>query len=393
MGISFCTPVKWEDSSSGIEPTITCCQKIAQAAENYLYLGRHVAVAMPNSARDESHLVTLKEQKAHVWLTALKVASYFTVILPLLALIIKIIFRSNYQFHHTIAIIPKAPLYPPQSLHLIHNDKTCPYRYSRPAYRYTRPVCDSPIDEQMDDEPGTEAPLTLVRSPEQTSLKISVLFNKKFSPVDPTEPKPSSIINLKDVLQTSKHTWQVMTQGDGTLAMQDGGPKKINMIWWEAQRQEAPKLPQANVHACIKRNDVADFLEQVLRKQGVKEQEMDAFIYYWQTVLANNYKATSPYLLVRQIDLADINDYLPEMQVEGDKAKDYAINRFYFRFEPIAQPSTDYISANEYLERLAVQSLGERAIIDLGGEVKAPSIWRGKDAFNTAFINKYIYAS
>lgn len=363
MGISFFTPVKWEDASSGIEPKLTCGQRIVQAAENYLYLGKRVAVVVPNSTREGSHLVNLKEHKTNFWLSALKVASYFTVILPALALIIKIIFRSNYQFHRSIAITSMVPPSPPSPL-------------ATPAR-----VIES------------KAPLTLVRSPEQTSLKISILYNQKFSPIDPTEPKPSCIADLRDVAQTSKHTWQVMTQGDGTLALQDGRLEKINMIWWEAQRHEAPKPLKACEAACMKREDVADFLKQALRKQGVKEKEMEAFVQYWQTVLANDYTVTSPYLLVNLVDSAHINDYLPEMQIEGDKAKDYAINRFYFRFEPRSQLGTDHISANQYLERLPVQSLGERAVIDLGGEVNASSTWSGQDTFNAAFIRKYIYAS
>jgi hypothetical protein len=184
-----------------------------------------------------------------------------------------------------------------------------------------------------------------------------------------------------------------MTQGDGTLALQDGRPEKVNMIWWEAKRHEAPKSLKADEAACIKREDVADFLKQALRKQGVKEQEMEAFVQYWQTVLANDYTTASPYLLVRLVDPAHLSGYLPEMQVEGDKAKGYAINRFYFRFEPLSQPLAGHISAGEYLKGLATQSLGERAVIDLGGEVNASSTWSGQDTFNAAFIRKYIYAS
>jgi hypothetical protein len=363
MGISFFTPVKWEDPSSEIKPKLTCFQKIAQAAESYLYLGGRVAVVMPNSVRDGSHLVTLKKHKANVWLSALKVASYFTVVLPALALITKMIFRTNYEFHRSIAVTPMSS--PP-----------------------------SPFVTPDDDYPSmAKAPLTLVRSPEQTSLKISILYNQKFSPIDPTEPKPSSVTAVQDVQKTSKHIWQVMTQGDGTLALQDGRLEKINMIWWEAQRHEAPTPIKENEAACIKREDIGDFLKQALRRQGVKEQEMEAFVQYWQTVLANDFTVASPYLLVQLVDSANISDYLPEMQVEGDKANDYTVNRFYFRFEPLLQPGASHISANEYLEKFAVQNLGERAVIDLGGEVNAPSTWSGQDAFNAAFIRKYIYAS
>lgn len=378
MGISFFTPVKWADASSGVTAKLTCAQKFAQAAESYLYLGGRVAVVMPNSIRGGSHLVTLKEHKANIWLSALKVASYFTVVLPVLALIAKIIFRSNYQFHRSIAVtpmVPPPPPPPPSPLPTPDID-TCPNQH---VYNVFRGML--------------EAPLTLVRSPEQTSLKISVLYNQKFSPIDPTEPKPSSITDLRDAQQTSKHTWQVMTQGDATLVLQDGRREKINMIWWEAKRHEAPKPLKANEAACVRREDVVDFLKQALGKQGVKAQEMEAFVQYWQTVLANGYTAASPYLLVQLVDSAHLSDYLPEMQVEGDKAKDYAINRFYFRFEPFSQSLAGHISADKYLEGLTTQNLGERAVIDLGGEVNASSTWRGQDAFNAAFIRKYIYAN
>lgn len=348
MGISFFTPVRWGNALSGIEPKLTCSQKIGQAVESYLYLGGRVAVVMPESVREGSYLFTLKKHKANVWLSALKVASYFTIILPALALITKIIFRLNYQFLHS---------------------------------------------NQFYDEPISKAPLTLVRSPEQTALKISILYNQKFSPIDPTEPKPSCIANLRDAQQTSKHTWHVMTQGDGMLALQDGRREKIHMIWWEALRHGALKPLKANEAVCIRREGVVEFLKQVLGKQGVKAQEMEAFIKYWQIVLANDYTISSPYLLVQLVDSTHLSDYLPEMKVEGDKANDYAINRFYFRFEPLSQPDTGHISVNEYLERLAAKNLGERALIDLGGEVNAPSTWSDQDTFNAAFIRKYIYAN
>ena len=115
---------------------------------------------------------------------------------------------------------------------------------------------------------------------------------------------------------------------------------------------------------------------------------MEAFVQYWQTVFANDYNAESPYLLVQLVDSAHLSGYLPEMQVEGDKAQDYAINRFYFRFEPLPEPLEGHIATDEYLKGLATQSLSERAIIDLGGRVNAPSTWDGQDAFNADFIHK-----
>lgn len=79
------------------KPSLT--QKIAAYAESYLSLSSKVAVVVPGFMEEGSLGVRICEQQTPLWITALKVASYFTGILPTLAIAIKIVSRISSRFH------------------------------------------------------------------------------------------------------------------------------------------------------------------------------------------------------------------------------------------------------------------------------------------------------
>lgn len=86
------------------------------------------------------------------------------------------------------------------------------------------------------------------------------------------------------------------------------------------------------------------------------------------------------------------------MVIEGKDAKDFKLERFYFRFESISAPARG-ISQEQFMDRLTSSNLGSNVVIDLGGEVaKSPEIvdrqkWMGQNEYNDAFIKRYIYAN
>jgi hypothetical protein len=98
--IGFWTPVKYEN-----QPT-TLGQKMRQGADSYFKFGGKVAVVIPGVIENGSTGVKLQEEQAVCWQTALKIASYFTVILPVLMCVVKVISRAFYPFHMCQRTLP-----------------------------------------------------------------------------------------------------------------------------------------------------------------------------------------------------------------------------------------------------------------------------------------------
>lgn len=90
--IDFFTPVVFTNSSKSSE------QFLLEAVDSYFYLGGKKAEVFPNSLKNGTELVYLAEKKSSFWAAALKVASYCTLILPLLALAVKAVLRSKHHF-------------------------------------------------------------------------------------------------------------------------------------------------------------------------------------------------------------------------------------------------------------------------------------------------------
>ncbi len=73
----------------------TCVESVLEAADNYFFLGGEKAFAYSAITPEQ---VVLMEESPEFWVTAFKVASYFTVILPVIMLTVKVILRSIYSF-------------------------------------------------------------------------------------------------------------------------------------------------------------------------------------------------------------------------------------------------------------------------------------------------------
>lgn len=236
------------------------------------------------------------------------------------------------------------------------------------------------------------APLTLVRSEKPTPLKISLLFNEKMQPKDPIEPSPSEINNMPAL---SKYTWKVLTHNDGTMTTTARGQdKRIKMIWWEALRNEALIPVDSSKAVCVERSQIKEFLKAALAKLGVNENELQAFIHYWDQRFQHAHDPLNfPYLLVQLVDSKDVEKYIPKMEVESENGASFPLKRFYFRFAPIAQPNQG-IQTEDYLKNLSSSALGPNVAIDLGGEIAAApdsKPWAGEAAFNQGFIKEHIY--
>lgn len=86
--ISFFTPICFESQN------LSTKEFIFGKVESYFYLGGKKARVIPQSPKQ----VVLESAEPTFFCTALKVASYFTIILPLVLLLFKLYFRSSYQF-------------------------------------------------------------------------------------------------------------------------------------------------------------------------------------------------------------------------------------------------------------------------------------------------------
>lgn len=89
MTLSFFTPVNYLDKGGSL---------LQKAADEYFVFGRHVARAYVVGKENGVYMVELVNTKSSLFSLALKVLSLFTVIIPVLMLCIKAIYRWNKQF-------------------------------------------------------------------------------------------------------------------------------------------------------------------------------------------------------------------------------------------------------------------------------------------------------
>ncbi len=102
--IKFFTPIKYGDHAT------SNIQKLIEHTDFYFYLGGRVAEIIPGNVKKDSQAVVLRNGKSSCWKIALKVMSYFTLILPALMLLAKAILRFRYHFHkYPYERKPKAP--------------------------------------------------------------------------------------------------------------------------------------------------------------------------------------------------------------------------------------------------------------------------------------------
>lgn len=345
-GISFFTPVKYNNQ-------LTSCSKLAtELVDDYFYLGGRIAVVLPGNEKNGSEEISFQNGQTSCFLTALKIVSYFTVVIPVIMLVAKALLRSVNRYHTCNGEQPNS------------------------------------LPNPVPNEVRQEAPLTLVRSEEPIDLEISLSFNQQFRPVEPIEPKPSSI---NDRL----FTWKVHANGDGTMMAKN---ERINMIWWEALRKGMNLPVESDKAVRVKRTELKEFLAASLKKMGVKESELEGFVNYWNGIFANHYDPQkAPYVLVQPIATEELSKYLPKMHIDGNGTEAFQLKRCYFRFEPLVEPNRG-MAADAYLNGMKKQDLGANAVIDLGGEVAYSTDvditkkWAGEKAYNDAFIRQYIYA-
>lgn len=252
----------------------------------------------------------------------------------------------------------------------------------------------SPIEKSIQD-PYTilSAPLMLVRSDSMTALKISVVFNDKFKPLNPIVPEPTQKeFNEKGL----KYSWKVIPCVDGSVLSESNELfTPIKMIWWEAIRKEKPHPIEPSKAACVPYGEFYQFLFDLLKAKGVHENELEAFVHYWCGVFSprQNEKVIYPYILVELIEPEEVSNYIPEVQIKSRES--YKLYHFHFRFKP-AFKADQGINPKDFLARYQPADLGPNAVINLGGEIDTPSglqLTGGTGSspdVNQVFMNEYV---
>ncbi|MBM3202088.1 MAG: hypothetical protein FJZ56_06750 [Chlamydiae bacterium] len=93
LNLNFFTPVSFGDQPK------SCTQALLETVDSYFYLGGKKAYVIPGHIQQDIKGTVLTEDSAPFLITALKVLSYLTVILPMIMLIAKAILRSFDSFH------------------------------------------------------------------------------------------------------------------------------------------------------------------------------------------------------------------------------------------------------------------------------------------------------
>ncbi len=79
--------------------TETCAQSALETVDSYFYLGGKKACVIAGRVQNGKEDIVLAEGDSSCFLSALKVMSYFTIIIPVLALIVKAVLRYQNQFY------------------------------------------------------------------------------------------------------------------------------------------------------------------------------------------------------------------------------------------------------------------------------------------------------
>jgi len=242
-----------------------------------------------------------------------------------------------------------------------------------------------------------KASLTIVRSDNPRLLKISIIFDGQFKPLNPIYPRPTEIGLTNGAL---KYTWSILTCRDGTMycSRSDKSLFLIKMIWWEILRLGIPPYMDSRLCACISRSELKEFLTRTLLTLGVRETEMSAFTSYWEdTFNKDPFFLKYPYLLVQLIEPDDLHKFVPKMVLEGTSAAQFAIKRFFFRFRPVEDTERGK-SPERFIYELIPHVPDPNAVIDLGGEVVStdfspPQMSGMKELspdYEDSFIKKFI---
>lgn len=238
-----------------------------------------------------------------------------------------------------------------------------------------------------------DAPLTYVRTTFDAELDVRLVFNTRFSPAEPTFPKPSTITNASGGVI---HAWKICVDKGGIIKTTSsmGEVHRVNMIWWEAVRHSTGEEATGTKPACVPVSELKEFLTLLLAKAGLRENELIAFVNYWHEVFLAACLGGESYVLVEFVDKDEQLNYLPEMEVAGRDGHQFELIRFYFRFKVVDEFRG--IDSGRYLEQFTLGQLGQNVVIDLGGEIVSESDIGNKmemELFHQSFIKNYVLAS
>jgi hypothetical protein len=111
MMVSFMTPVKFEGNFP------SCRHTCLELVDSYFDLGRFfktkVAAVDYYNPLEKRYYCEKKDSNSPFFVTALKIISYVTIVLPLVAFVLKYIFRSQEEFYYKKDLMSKTPV-PPQ---------------------------------------------------------------------------------------------------------------------------------------------------------------------------------------------------------------------------------------------------------------------------------------
>ncbi len=91
--INFFTPVSYSNTSKSTDQTLL------EIVDSYFYLGGKKAEVLPPCPEENGEIVHLVDDTSPLFATVLKIASYCTVVLPLIMLAAKAVLRANHDFY------------------------------------------------------------------------------------------------------------------------------------------------------------------------------------------------------------------------------------------------------------------------------------------------------
>lgn len=91
--ISFFTPVDFGSHAK------TFTESLTERVDNYFYLGGKKAYVIPAAIVNGSQGVEIVEEEQSLLKTCIKVATYFTLVLPVILMVLKVLLRGSSDFH------------------------------------------------------------------------------------------------------------------------------------------------------------------------------------------------------------------------------------------------------------------------------------------------------
>ncbi len=141
---------------------------------------------------------------------------------------------------------------------------------------------------------------------------VGTYLNKAKKPVIYLYPETKTEVNVKlesDGNLTVTYPfydkakgWTVTAEPDGTLTDENG--RKYSYLYWEDDINIKPDLSRG---FCVRGEDTAKFLEDVLRQLGLNDKEADDFITYWLPEMEKNKYNVITFQTIAYEDVASLN--------------------------------------------------------------------------------------